>query len=374
MPALSLVPAFSLFAAIHRISPVRPIRTLLRTAEEKFSPSQARIIKPTVRTAQARLLESGAAGPHQFATLLTESGKGSTPTIVLGGFVPDSTEQVFLLRRFFLRSGDIFYLNYPRDGFSLDVMCAQLDDLVSEINARGQAPVIFSVSFGSGILMEWLLRSRRAGREASVSGVVLVSPVACSADVMSPTATKPSTLLGRALRPYYDAKSGCNLPVEKSRQIFSRMFEAGAQNKQALATLMTSSELTNLRGAVMATIRNITSEGAHQRVQALRGFASPTDYFSQALLPLTKAPVLVLFADHEEAVIEPDSPTRFAMDSAHRAYFPNGRVVRVTNRFGPPVQHASLIFHVFDYLPSITSFYNRLKTKKRKAAKLKAAA
>jgi hypothetical protein len=277
---------------------------------------------------------------------------------------------VFLLRRFFLRSGDLYYFNYPRHGFSLDLLCAQLDDLVTELATRHrQAPVLFTVSFGAGLLLEWLGRARRAGRNPALAGVVLVSPVACAADLISPSAAKPATLLGRALQPYFAAPAATDDgPVEKSRTIFARLFEAGAQNKAALISLMTPAELARLHAAVMATIRGITDTGARERVQALRAMLAPPAYFSPAVLPLTAAPALVLFAEREEAVLEAGSPTRFAFESALPAYFPRGRVQVVANPFGPPVQHASLIFHVFDFLPAISAFYHRLKTSKLRVA------
>jgi hypothetical protein len=225
------------------------------------------------------------------------------------------------------------------------------------------------VSFGSGLLLEWLGRARRARRNPALAGVVLVSPVACAADLISPTAAKPATLLGRALTPYFDSTAADDTgPIEKSRTIFTRMFEAGAQNKAALHALMTPDELRHLHATVMTTIRGITFTGARERVRALQDMTAPPDYFSPALLPLTNAPALILFAEMEDAVLDPASPTRFTFESAHRAYFPSGRVQRIAQSFGPPVQHASLIFHVFDFLPAISAFYQRLKTGKLKAA------
>lgn len=317
---------------------------------------------PLVRRAQDDVLASGLAGPHQLSTLLRETGKGRTPTIVLGGFVPDSSEQIFLLRRFFLRQGDLYGLNYPRNGFSLDLICAQLDDLVEELATRGQAPVIFSVSFGCGILVEWLRRARVAGRTPMLGGVVMVSPVACVADLISPAAPKPTTLLGRALRPYLDSAVAVRDEiVERSRVIFTRMFESGAQNKESLNDLMSPGELTRLHSAVMGTIRSINAAGACERVQALRAMTSLADFLSQGILPLSSAPALILFAEKEDSVLDSGSPTRFALENAHRSYFPDSSVQVVTNSLGTPVQHASLIFHVSDFRPPITAFYRRVK-------------
>jgi pimeloyl-ACP methyl ester carboxylesterase len=252
---------------------------------------------------------------------------------------------------------------YPCDGFSLDLLCAQLDDLVTELASAGQRPVVFGVSFGAGIVLEWLRRRRLAGAEPALAGVVLVSPVACVADVVAPDAVKPATLLGRAVRPYLDPEvPPTEAAVERSRMVFTRMFEAGAQNKSALRRLMTVGELERLRSSVLGTIRSITARGARERMQAMTAMKSPTDYFLPGLLPLTNAPALVLFAEREEAVLEARAPTVFAFKNAHCAYFPQGRVQEVRARAGEaPVQHASLIFHVFEFLPPLQAFYARMR-------------
>lgn len=292
-----------------------------------------------------------------------QAGRGRTPTLVLGGFVPGAVEQVFLLRRHLQQAGDLYYFTYSTEGFSIDLICAQLDDLVSELGAKGRPPVVFGVSFGAGVVIEWLRRARQAGQEPQLAGLVLVSPVACVADVIAPGATKPSTLVGRALKPYLDdAAPPTQAAVEKSRAIFRRMFEAGAQNKAALRMLMSADEVMRLRDGVMSTIDGVTPEGAVERVQALREMTPLTAMFSQALLPLTTAPTLVLFAEREDAVLDENSPTRFALERAHGAYFDNSRVVCVRSRTSEsPVQHASLIFHAFDFLPYVEAFYRRIR-------------
>ena len=369
MPAFSLAPALSLFAAFRRVSPVRPLETFVRTTEERFRPRRLTPHVTAESRAETAVLARGTAGLHQRATILRETGRGRMPTIVLGGLVPNATEQVFLLRRFFLRTGDLYYFNYPPQGFSLELAYAQLDDLVAELAAQGERPVLFAVSFGAGLALEWLRRTRLAGRIAPIAGLVLVSPVACVEDVIAPGASKPRTLLGRALKPFLDDRPANEAMIEKSRVIFTRMFEAGAQNKASLRFLLTQPELIYLRDAVIGAIRGISNEGARERVQALRTMVAPTKYFSQALLPLTEAPVLVLFAESEEAVLDAASPTRFAFESAHRAYFPQGRVECVSvSPGGAPVQHASLIFHVFEFLKPLNGFYSRLRAPRVRTA------
>lgn len=280
--------------------------------------------------------------------------------------MPDATEQVFLMRGFLLKKGSLYYINYPRHGFSLDLLLAQLDDLVAELaEHHGQRPVIFAVSFGVGLVFEWLKRAKRENRRLDLGGLILVSPVACAEDLLAPNAVKPSTLLGRAIKPYMEENGPVDgTGIEKSRAIFVKMFEAGAQNKESLRVLMTRGELAQLREAVIGTIKSIDATGACERVQSLREMEAPSSYFSQLLLPLSDAPTVILYAEKESSVITEHSPTRFALQSAHRAYFPHSQYKVITNRRGSPVQHASLIFHCFNFLPSISAFYRQLKARK----------
>ena len=182
-----------------------------------------------------------------MALPIWEPGRGRVPTIVLGGFVPDSGEQVFLLRTSLLQAGDLHAVTYPRDGFSLELLCAQLDDLAASLARRNETPVLFGVSFGAGVLLEWLRRRRAAGTELPIAGLVLVSPVTCVADVVPPGAVKPATLIGRALRPILEAAGAPSEPaVERARLIFTRMFEAGAQ-KDRKSTRLNSSHMSESR-------------------------------------------------------------------------------------------------------------------------------
>ncbi len=359
-----LFPALSLFTQLGRFAPTQPLRTFIRTTSYRLRPPQPRLFTPRVRRAQEAVLQAGLAGEHQRATVLWERSRGRIPTIVLGGFVPDSTEQVFLLRGFLLKSGSLYYFNYPRHGFSNELLFAQLDDLVEELaELHGQKPVIFAVSFGGGLLLEWLKRARRDGRMIDLSGSIIVSPVACVGDMFAPGEAKPSTLPGRALKPYIDGDANSDA-VERSRAIFAKMFESGAQNKEALRSIMTRGELHRLREAVMGTIRSVNSTGARERVQALKQMEAPGAYFSPAVLPLSQAPTLILYAEKESSVIADGSPTRFALETAHRAYFPNSTCRLVVNHRGSAVQHASLIFHCFNFLPPISVFYKQLKPRK----------
>lgn len=362
MPRLNLSPTFSFISSLGT-APLRPFHTLVRTTEERFRPAQISAHRPHVAAAQAALLETSPRATIGRAQILRELGSGKIPTIVLGGLVPDSTEQVFLLRRSLLKSGDLYYINYAPEGFSLDLICAQLTDLVAELLGAGQAPVLFGVSFGAGLVLEWLRRARSRGVEPILAGVVLISPVTCVADLVPPGATKPSTLIGRALKPLLGEEGEVAASaVERSRTVFLRLFEAGTQNKHALSTLMTAAESRRLKSAVMETIRGLTPAGARQRVRALAEMSAPTEYFSPQFLPLSPAPTLVLFAECEDAVLDERAPSLLAFERAHRAYFSHGEVRRVRSRWGKsPVQHASLIFHVYDFLPPLLAFYQDIR-------------
>jgi hypothetical protein len=356
MPLPRFAPSASLFHLLHSPA-LRPLQTFVRTVEERRHPAAP---EPFLPGRSPAVEQCGAPGPA--AEVRRERGRGRVPTIVLGGFVPDSGEQVFLLRRFLLARGDLYPIVYPKDGFSLDLICAQLDDLVGDLRARGERPVILAVSFGAGLALEWLRRCRERGGDAGVAGVVLVSPVACVADLIPPGPGKPATLVGRVLRPFLDSPGDApEAVVERARQVFARMFEAGAQNREALGRLMTPSELGRLHTAVMSTIRGLTGRGARERVGVLASLRSPLDYFSPVVLPLTSAPALVLFAEREDAMLDAGSPTAFAFRRALSAYFPAGATAEVRARPGsPPVQHASLIFHVGEFLPPLHAFYGRL--------------
>ncbi|HWA08142.1 MAG TPA: hypothetical protein VG838_01615 [Opitutaceae bacterium] len=366
MPELSLSPAPDLWAQVSQLPPALSIRTLFRTAGYKLRPPRPLPFSPTVRHAQEAVLEQGLAVPRQKSTVLHEQRRGGVPTIVMGGFVPDATEQVYLLRGRLLKFGSLYYFNYSRHGFSVDLFCAQLDDLVEELGTlHGQQPVIFTVSFGCGLLLEWLRRRRVAGRPPVLGGMILVSPVTCVEDLLEPGTHKPTTLVGRALKPYFEAKGTMSDEgIEKSRAVFRKMFEAGAQNKESLHTLMTRGELERLRTRVLDAICNIDAAGACERVQALKGMPSPAAYFRPESLPLSDAPTLILYAEKEASALAEKSPTRFAFERATGAYFSRGTLSVVTNPRGTPVQHASLIFHVFNFLPPIRAFYRRLKKSK----------
>jgi pimeloyl-ACP methyl ester carboxylesterase len=302
---------------------------------------------------------------RQLASILCEDRPGATPTIVLGGFVPDSTEQVFVLRHQLSQSGSVYYINYSRRGFSLELMCAQLDDLVEELTKlRGQRPVILTVSFGGGLLVEWLRRARAEYRRTDIAGAILVSPVACLGDVLDPAESKPTTLTARALKPYFDPPDNMRRSVvERSQAIFSKMFKSGAQNRDALLGLMNADEIDRFLNEVIVSIMGLDNAGASERVMALGQLAEPNEWNGPGLAALTEAPTLVLYAESEGTVLTRNSPTRAALEGNLARYFPQGEC-RIVAGGTSPVQHASLIFHHHQFLPRVANFYLELKAGK----------
>jgi hypothetical protein len=341
--------------------PAAPLRLWLRTTSHRLRPPRPAPHTPRIRHRQDALLATGAAGPQHCADIRCETSAGPQPTLVVGGFVPDAPEAVYLLRGDLLRQGSLYYFNYPRRAFSTALALAQLGDLVEELAAtHRRPPVVLAISFGAGLVLEWL---RHCPSPPPLGGLVLVSPVTGVEDLLDPAAPKPTTLLGRVLRPYLDAASPDTALVERSRTAFLKMFEAGAQNRDALRLLLTREETLRLRDAVLTTIHAIEPAAARERVQALRTFAP-----FQAPRPLHPSPTLILFSEKEDSVLQTRAPGLAALRDHTTDWFPRGRCLTVTNRHGHPVQHASLIFHARDFHPPIAAFYRSLRTARRHAA------
>jgi len=365
MSAKPFSPLLSVIAQLGRTPGSLPWRVLLRTTGYTLRPPNPRPLSAGSTTFQQALLAAGTAGLHQRADILCEERPGGLPTIVVGGFVPDATEAVYLLRGMLLRHGSVYYVNYPRRGFSTDLVIAQLADLTDELAARrGRPPVVMAISFGAGLVLEWLRRSSAAGRSPALAGVVLVSPVACVEDLLDPAALKPTTLLGRAIKPYLDATVPANdCLIEKSRTLFLKMFEAGAQNKADLRQLLAPAEIRLLRDRVLGAINAIDARGAIERVRSLRtlpGLAAP--------VILHRAPTLILYAEKENAVLCATSPTARELVGRPTAWFPAGTTATVRNTTENPVQHASLIFHSPCFSSRLAAFYRSQRSARRQVA------
>src|ERR1700686_4949397 len=143
-------------------------------------------IKPFAPRARRRefLLRGSLSSLHAVRNqIFKEKGAGDIPTIVIGGFVPDATEAIEFQRPLLKNYGSIYYLNYARNGFSLGMFFAQMADLIEDLNRRGKKPVIFGISFGCGLVNEFL-RSAANDSSLRIRGVVMASPVLCTEDLV----------------------------------------------------------------------------------------------------------------------------------------------------------------------------------------------
>ena len=292
------------------------------------------------------------------ARIFKEKGAGSVPTIVVGGFVPDATEQVEFQRGLFREYGSIYYINYPRHGFSFEMFFAQLADLIEWINNRDQKPVLFGVSFGCGLIARFLQESPEAPL-LRVRGVVMASPVLCADDLIRPSKDKTGGVrmlesnLRRILSAGGDTPELLGRQIERARRCFQALFETGAQNR------VLSSRHLSIKRKIMRVIEDTPATGGYQRVLALKQLTRP-----DAERPIFTGPALTLLAEGEENLLVPTSPTLGVLGSPSRrkGLFPNGTLRRVTSDVvGDAVAHASLIFHHKSYNPLIRNWYEKLQ-------------
>ena len=314
-------------------------------------------IKPHQTTLKQRELQMRhrCSGFHSVCChIFKESGNGANPTIVIPGFVPDATEVVEFQRKLLKSCGDIYYINYPKYGFSTDVFLAQLTDLVEEINKKGEKPILLSISFGCGLTYRFLREKETAS--LSIGGVVMVSPVFCTEDLVRPEGEKKGgtriieSNLRRILKSYGGKTEDVERQVERARRCFKSLFDSGADNR-----ILTRRHLA-IRGKIMDVIEKTTCRGGYERVLALKDFPLP-----DTSKPLFSGPSLVLLAEAEESMLVPGSPGLKLLQNREnlRSFLPNGAASTVKSAVpGDSVAHASLIFHHNHYNPLLKSWYD----------------
>ncbi len=290
--------------------------------------------------------------------IFKEKGAGDIPTIVVGGFVPDATEAVEFQRPLFKRHGSVYYVNFSRNGFSVEMFFAQLADLVEDINRRGKKPVLFGISFGCGLIRAFL-RSPVNGPSLKIRGVIMVSPVLCTEDLVRSEREKGSGVrmlesnLKRILQSDPNKEEEVSRQIERARRCFQALFEAGAENRAL------NHRHLSIKRKIMDVVAKTPAVGGYERVLALREFCPPT-----AGDAIFAGPALVLLAEGEEDILVPASPTLAELRnpaSRDRA-LPRGRVRVVASRLASdPVAHASLIFHHHCYNPLIETWYDKLR-------------
>jgi hypothetical protein len=299
------------------------------------------------------------------AQIFKEKGSGSIPTVVVGGFVPDATEQVEFQRSLFREYGSIYYLNYPRHGFSSEMFFAQLADLIEDLNSRDQRPVLFGISFGCGLIASFLQESADA-TTLRIRGVIMASPVLCTEDLIRPDHDRVGGVrmlesnLRRILKAGPDGGEVLGRQIERARRCFQALFETGAQNREL------SGRHLSIKKKIMQVIETTPAVGGYQRVLALKQFARP-----DGTRPIFTGPALTLLAEDEENLLVPSSPTLALLRNPDRkkALFPRGLLWEVISRTpGDAVAHASLIFHHHCYNPLIKIWYDKLQSPRLVAA------
>jgi hypothetical protein len=309
------------------------------------------IRKYTVRTKnRARAIERlhGHAPGTAGCGIFREKGAGAKPTIVMGGFVPDSTEAVEFQRSLFKKSGDIYYMNFSRQDFSQERFLAELGDLIEDINSRGERPTLFCISFSCGLVTRFLSDAMLAAN-LRIAGCVFVSPVMCMEDLVRAAADKRhkrgllEIILKRILDATEQQHNDLKRHIEKGRRYFRTLVEAGAECRP-----LTLQHLA-LRENIMNMINQTTARAGHKRFLSIKTFSIP-----KRTRPVYDGPVLILVAEREDEIFLPTAPTlAFLEDTGHfHDVFPCGTLRRVTSGIAEdPVAHASLIFHHSCYNP-----------------------
>lgn len=344
-------------ARLQVVKDIRPVVSAFTAAAGFMRSISIKRFVPKHRRREFASLEQKPDSRRMRCLIFREKGAGNVPTIVLGGFVPDATETVEFQRALLRQHGSIYYLNYSRNGFSLELFAAQLTDLIEDLVRKGQKPLILGVSFGCGLLATFLRQADQSVHE-SIRGLIMVSPVITTDDLIRPTTQKRDgvRILESNLRKIVAADPANEVDiakhVDRSRRCFQALFNAGAENRNLSVRHLA------IRKKINDVIEYTTARGGFERVLALRDFRFP-------LLGSTlfSGPVLVLLAENEADIMVPLSPTLmlFRHASLCSRIFPSCRVKTVKSADGEDgVAHASLIFHHEAYNTLLENWYDKL--------------
>lgn len=312
---------------------------------------------PRLRRREFDVIEQNQDSHRMRCQIFREKGAGNVPTIVLGGFVPDATETVEFQRKMLRQHGSVYYVNYGRNGFCQEMFTAQLTDLIESLVLKGQKPLIMGVSFGCGLLANFLRQADERVHE-NVRGLILVSPVITTDDLIRPAAQKRDGVrilesnLKKIVAADPDNETDISKHIERSRRCFQALFNSGAENRTLSVRHLA------IRKKINDVIEYTTARGGFERVVALRDFRFPL--FSRTLF---SGPVLTLLAENESDILVPSSPTLklFSEPSLYSRLFPSCLVKTVRSHIaGDGVAHASLIFHHEAYNTLLESWYDKL--------------
>lgn len=336
---------------------IRPVVSAFTAAAGFMRGISFKRFVPKSRRREFAVLDQNKDSYRMRCQIFREKAAGNVPTIVLGGFVPDATETVEFQRKLLRQHGSIYYVNYSRTGFCLEMFTAQLTDLIDDLARKGQKPLIMGVSFGCGLLTNFLQQAGEHVHE-SIRGLILASPVITTDDLIRPADKKRDgirileSILKKIMSADPENETEINKHVERSRRCFQALFNAGAENR------ILSVRHLSIRKKIFDVIEYTTARGGFERVTALRKFSFPA--FASTLFP---GPVLVLLAENESDILVPSSPTLelFSDPSLYSKIFPSCRVKTVKSHVtGDGVAHASLIFHFEAYNSLLENWYDKL--------------
>jgi pimeloyl-ACP methyl ester carboxylesterase len=344
-------------AKLQVVKDIRPVVSAFTAAAGFMRGISIKRFAPKFRRREFAVLDQKQDSLRTRCQIFREKGAGNVPTIVLGGFVPDATETVEFQRKLLQQHGSIYYVNYSRNGFCLEMFTAQLTDLIEDLARKGQKPLIMGVSFGCGLLSNFLRQADERVHE-SIRGLILASPVITTDDLIRPIGQKRDgiRILESNLKKIMSAdpanETDIAKHVERSRRCFQALFNSGAENR----TL--SVRHLSIRKKIFDVIEYTTARGGFERVTALREFSFPL-----LASTLFQGPVLVLLAENESDILVPSSPTLklFSDYSLYTRVFPSCKVKAVkSNIAGDGVAHASLIFHHEAYNRLLDAWYDKL--------------
>jgi pimeloyl-ACP methyl ester carboxylesterase len=344
-------------AKLRVVQDIRPVVSAFTAAAGFMRGISIKRFAPKSRLREFAVLEQNQDSHRTRCQLFREKGAGNVPTIVLGGFVPDATETVEFQRKLLRQHGSIYYVNYSRKGFCQEMFIAQLTDLIEHLARKGQKPLVMGVSFGCGLLSNFLRHAAEWVHEG-IRGVVLVSPVITTDDLIRPSKQKRDgvRILESILKKIMSAdpadEADIAKHVERSRRCFQALFNAGAENRTLSVRHLA------IRKKIFDVIEYTTARGGFERVAALREFSFPL--IVSTLFP---DPVLILMAENESDVLVSSSPTLelFSDPSLYTRIFPSCLVKTVKSHIvGDGVAHASLIFHHEAYNALLENWYDKL--------------
>jgi pimeloyl-ACP methyl ester carboxylesterase len=339
------------------VKDIRPVVSAFTAAAGFMRGIAIKRFAPAKRRREFAVLERNQNSHPARCQLFREKGAGTVPTIILGGFVPDATETVEFQRQLLRQHGPIYYMNYSRNGFCPEMFAAQLADLIEHLARKGQKPLIMGVSFGCGLLANFLRHADEWLHEA-IRGLILVSPVITTDDLIRLADHKRDgvRILESNLKKIVAAdpadEKDIAKHIERSRRCFQALFNAGAENRTLGVRHLA------IRKKINDVIEYTTARGGFERVAALRDFSFPA--LACTLFP---GPVLVLLAENESDILVSSSPTLQLFDdpALYTRIFPTCRVKTVKSQVvGDRVAHASLIFHHEAYNALLDNWYDKL--------------